>query len=105
MEWIEDVVLDVCECRSTPVQLVQHGFFPCTPVWPTLAVSLNMLEFVSELFCHIAPNERGWAATLTKYLKACGYYFAMGDSFCCHFANSLAHYQQLVKVVDAEVEK
>ncbi|KAF9504948.1 hypothetical protein BS47DRAFT_1307405, partial [Hydnum rufescens UP504] len=55
MEWIEDVVLDVCECRSAPVQLVQHGFFPCAPVWPTLAVSLDMLEFISELFCHIAP--------------------------------------------------
>ncbi|KAF9508734.1 hypothetical protein BS47DRAFT_1302366 [Hydnum rufescens UP504] len=105
MEWIEDVVLDVCECRSAPVQLVQCGFFPCTPVWPTLAVSLDMLEFISELFCHIAPNERGWVATLTKYLKTHGYCFAMGDSFCHCFANVLAHYQQLVELVDAEVEK
>ncbi|KAF9520230.1 hypothetical protein BS47DRAFT_1357705 [Hydnum rufescens UP504] len=80
--------------RSAPVQLVQHGFFPCTLVWPTLA-----------LFHHIAPNERGWAATLTKYLKTHGYCFTMGDSFHHHFANALAHYQQLVKLIDAEVEK
>ncbi|KAF9514319.1 hypothetical protein BS47DRAFT_1264575, partial [Hydnum rufescens UP504] len=80
MEQIEDVVLDVCECRSAPVQLVQDGFFPCALVWPTLAVSLDMLEFVSELFHHIAPNERGWVATLTKYLKTRGYCFTMVDS-------------------------
>ncbi|KAF9504418.1 hypothetical protein BS47DRAFT_1308201, partial [Hydnum rufescens UP504] len=105
IEQIEDVALDVCKCRSGPGQLVQHGFFPCALVQPTLAASLDMLEFVPELFRHIAPNERGWAATLTKYLMACGYCFTTGYSFCCCFANALAHYQQLVKLIDAEVEK
>ncbi|KAF9510726.1 hypothetical protein BS47DRAFT_1364322 [Hydnum rufescens UP504] len=64
-----------------------------------------MLEFVAELFLHIAPNERGWAAMLVKYLKARRYHFVTADSFRCRFANALAHYQQLVRLVDAEVEK
>jgi hypothetical protein len=105
MERIEEITLDICDCRPAPLQLVQRGFFPCAPVRPTLAVSLDMLEFVAELFLHVAPNERGWAATVVKYLKARGYYFATGDSFRRRFANALAHYQQLVRLVDAEVEK
>jgi hypothetical protein len=64
-----------------------------------------MLEFVAELFLHIAPNERGWAAMLVKYLKTCGYCFMTADSFCRCFANALAHYQQLVRLIDAEVGK
>jgi hypothetical protein len=105
MERLEDVTLDVCECRPAPLQLVQLGFFPCSPVRPTLAVSLDMLEFVAELFLYVAPNERGWAATVVTYLKARGYRFATGDSFRRRFANALSHYQQLVRLVDAEVEK
>ncbi|KAF9504260.1 hypothetical protein BS47DRAFT_1368918 [Hydnum rufescens UP504] len=84
MERIEDVVLDVCECRSAPVQLVQHGFFPCTLVRPTLArLGGNSYQVLEDL----------WLL------------FRYGDSFCCRFANALAHYQQLVELIDAEVEK
>lgn len=41
-----------------------------------MAVCMDMLEFVSELFVHVAPNERAWAATLTKYLDSRGYCFS-----------------------------
>jgi CxC1 like cysteine cluster associated with KDZ transposases len=105
MEHVEDITLDICKCRPAQVQLVQHGFFPCSPVHPTLAVSLDMLEFVAELFLHIAPNERDWAAMLVKHLRAHGYHFVTADSLHHCFANALAHYQQLVRLVDAEVEK
>ncbi|KAF9506000.1 hypothetical protein BS47DRAFT_1305850 [Hydnum rufescens UP504] len=64
-----------------PSSLSSAGFFPCAPLFPTLAVSLDMLEFVASLFLHTAPNERAWAATLVEYLKAHGYEFATGDSF------------------------
>jgi CxC1 like cysteine cluster associated with KDZ transposases len=105
MECVKDIMLDICKCRPAPVQLVQHGFFPCSPVHPTLAVSLDMLEFITELFLHIVPNERGWAAMLVKYLKTRGYRFMTADSFRCCFANALAHYQQLVRLINAEVGK
>ncbi|KAF9512578.1 hypothetical protein BS47DRAFT_1248895, partial [Hydnum rufescens UP504] len=89
LECIEDIMLDICKCRPAVVQLVQCGFFTCSPVRPTLAVSLNMLEFIAKLFLHIAPNERGWAAMLVKYLKAHRYHFMTADSFHHHFANAL----------------
>ncbi|KAF9504456.1 hypothetical protein BS47DRAFT_1277394, partial [Hydnum rufescens UP504] len=97
--------LAVCQCQPAATQLIQHGIFPCAPVWPSLAVSLDMLEFVAELFVHVAPNKRAWAATLEKYLNVCGYQFAAKDSLCCRFTNALSHYQMLVHLVDIEISK
>ena len=105
MEQLEDVVLDVCTCRSAAVQIVERGFFPCSPVYPTLAVSLHMLEFVATLFLHVAPNERAWATTVVGYLKARGHEFATGDSFRRRFSNALAYYQILVHIVNAEMTR
>ncbi|KAF9510568.1 hypothetical protein BS47DRAFT_1269058, partial [Hydnum rufescens UP504] len=64
-----NIELSLCNHScSAPEQLMEIGYFPCTPVYPMLAVSLDMLELVSILFVHSAPNERAWAATITKYL-------------------------------------
>ncbi|KAF9504089.1 hypothetical protein BS47DRAFT_1308770, partial [Hydnum rufescens UP504] len=73
--------LEVCLCHTAGIQLIEHSFFPCTPLCPSLAVSLDMLEFVASLFLNMAPNERAWAAMVVEYLRACGHEFAMGDSF------------------------
>ncbi|KAF9516459.1 hypothetical protein BS47DRAFT_1292357 [Hydnum rufescens UP504] len=81
MEWLEDIVLEVCACHSAAVQLIEHGYFQCAPLHPTLAVSLDMLEFTTTLFLCIGPNERAWAETIVMCLKACGHGFATGDSF------------------------
>ncbi|KAF9513640.1 hypothetical protein BS47DRAFT_1263550, partial [Hydnum rufescens UP504] len=70
--------------------------FPCAPLCPSLAVSLDMLEFVASLFLNMAPNERAWVAMVVEYLRACGHEFATGDSFRRRFANALAYYQVLV---------
>ncbi|KAF9507226.1 hypothetical protein BS47DRAFT_1271201, partial [Hydnum rufescens UP504] len=105
MEYLEDIDLVVCSCHPAAIQLVSQGLFPCSPLAPTLAVSMDMLEFVSDLFVNMAPNERAWAATLMKYLKAHGHEFATGDSLRQRFANTLAHYQVLVRLVKAEMTK
>lgn len=105
MECLKDIQLVVCDQRPAAVQLVRRGLFPCSPLAPTLAVNMDMLEFVSELFVHMAPNERAWAATLTKYLKARGHEFATEDSLRRRFGNALAQYQVLVRLVHAEVTK
>ncbi|KAF9504022.1 hypothetical protein BS47DRAFT_1247537, partial [Hydnum rufescens UP504] len=68
------------------------GVFPCALVSLSLAISLDMLEFMAELFVHVAPNKRAWVATLEKYLNACGYWFTTRDSLHCWFVNSLSHY-------------
>ncbi|KAF9514343.1 hypothetical protein BS47DRAFT_1295269 [Hydnum rufescens UP504] len=81
MEQLENIVLEVCLCRTAGIQLIECGLFPCAPLCPSLAVSLDMLEFVASLFLNMAPNERAWGATVVEYLRARGHEFAMGDSF------------------------
>jgi CxC1 like cysteine cluster associated with KDZ transposases len=82
MEYLGNIDLVVCSHCPAAIQLVGWGLFPCSPLAPTLAVSMDMLEFVSDLFVNMAPNEQAWATTLTKYLKAHGHEFATGDSLC-----------------------
>jgi hypothetical protein len=91
--------------NSIPEQLIQMGYFACAPVYPTLAVHMDMLKFISILFVHAAPNERAWAATLTKYLHDRGHEFATGDSLRRRFASALAQYQVLMLLVMAEMDK
>ncbi|KAF9520952.1 hypothetical protein BS47DRAFT_1370186 [Hydnum rufescens UP504] len=66
---------------------------------------MDILEFASELFVHMGPNERAWAATMTKYLKARGHEFATADSLRQRFANALSYYQVLVRLVNTEMAK
>ncbi|KAF9515411.1 hypothetical protein BS47DRAFT_1274067, partial [Hydnum rufescens UP504] len=105
MEYLERVQLVICKRNPAAAQLVRRGLFPCAPLSPTLAVNMDVLEFASELFVRMGPNERAWAATMTKYLKARGHEFATADSLRRRFANALSHYQVLVRLVNAEMAK
>jgi hypothetical protein len=60
-------VLRVYSC-SAPLQLLSRGLFPCSPTEPSLAVDLNMLEYVNELFVRSPPNTTAWCATLEAFL-------------------------------------
>jgi hypothetical protein len=61
-------VITLCTCLSPALQLLELGFFPCAPLSPSLAVDLNMLEFVNELFVNAAPNVTAWCETLESFL-------------------------------------
>lgn len=60
-------MLRVCSCAA-PLHLLRLGLFPCAPVRPTLAVDLNMLEYVKELFVRSPPNITAWCDTLEAFL-------------------------------------
>ena len=51
------------------------GFFPCAPIRPTLAVDINLLQFVSFGFLNMAPNVSSWAKTIEDFLRVRGYVF------------------------------
>jgi len=65
---IEKIIL--CTCKSPALQLLSRGVFPCAPLEPSLAVDLNMLDFVQSLFVHAAPNITAWCDTLESFLSA-----------------------------------
>lgn len=65
---IETIIL--CTCTQPALQLLACGLFPCAPLFPTLAVDLQMLDFVQKLFVNTAPNLTAWCDTLESFLDA-----------------------------------
>lgn len=66
----EIIKLSLCACTDVALQLLQLGLFPCAPIYPTLAVDLNMLDFARGLFVNAAPNITAWCETLEGFLSA-----------------------------------
>jgi hypothetical protein len=79
----EIVSLPICTCTPPALQLLSLGLFPCAPSRPTLAVDLNMLEFVKELFVNAAPNTTAWCDTLESFLA--GRKYKLTTSVCIVF--------------------
>jgi hypothetical protein len=74
------MVLFVCTCRPAPQQLIKHGLFPCAPVFPKLAIELDMLELATGPIVNASLNETAWAATVMEFLATQGYVFTTGVS-------------------------
>ena len=62
--------ISLCTCKEPALQLLQHGFFPCAPQEPSLAVDLGVLDFARDLFINAAPNTTAWCETLEGFLSA-----------------------------------
>jgi hypothetical protein len=69
---IETLQIDCCTCAPAPLQLLARGYFACTPIAPSLAVDLQLLEFVKTLFVYITPNTTAWCETLKVFLAGRG---------------------------------
>ncbi len=75
--WDHHESTNIITCRHRPAadQLVARGLFPCAPYRPSLAVSLEILEFAAQLFVHMAPNNQAFAAAIEAVLTANGFSF------------------------------
>ena len=58
------------------------GLFPSAPLLPTLAVDLQVLDFVRELFVHAAANIMAWCNTLESFLAVRGFKLITRVYFC-----------------------
>ncbi|KAJ7684879.1 hypothetical protein DFH06DRAFT_968141 [Mycena polygramma] len=92
---IEDVELNVCKCRTAAVQLMQLGAFGCAPIAPSLAVDLRVLEFTTNLFLQISPNNSAFTIALERVLANMGFQLTHQDSLRRRFGNCLMWYTYL----------
>ncbi|KIY53807.1 hypothetical protein FISHEDRAFT_27778, partial [Fistulina hepatica ATCC 64428] len=81
-----------CSC-SVAATIVSQGLFPCAPIRPSLAVDMNMLEFVHELSMRSAPNITAWTGTLEAFLRRRDFRLDSKDSLRRRFANAFQWYQ------------
>ena len=73
MPGLEEVEISYCMCIPLPIHLMGRGLFACSPIAPTLAVDLRVLEFVKMLFVRLTPNTTAWCDALENFLNAQGY--------------------------------
>ncbi|KAJ7589213.1 hypothetical protein C8J56DRAFT_1004235 [Mycena floridula] len=96
--------IKLCTCTPIPVQLLNVGLFACAPQFPSLAVDVNMLEFVSKLFVHMAPNSTAWTATLEDFLRDRQFQLGPPDVLRKRFSAALQWYTSLVDHVNLIVK-
>ncbi|KIN92706.1 hypothetical protein M404DRAFT_116927, partial [Pisolithus tinctorius Marx 270] len=70
---LEDIEISYCACTPAPICLMGHGLYASSPVVPTLAVDLHVLEFVKKLFVWLTPNTTAWCEALESFLDGQGY--------------------------------
>ncbi len=94
--WLEIEKLVLCTCTEPTLQLLSRGLFPCAPSLPTLAVDLNMLDFVHELFVNSAPNITAWCETLEGFLN--DRQFKLSTRVCAVFMLDLSLADLILKI-------
>ncbi|KAE9391440.1 hypothetical protein BT96DRAFT_832067, partial [Gymnopus androsaceus JB14] len=78
--------------------------FPCSPVYPTLAVDIRVLDFVRRLFLRIAPNYTAWCSAATDFLASQGYHLPGDDPLRRRFANALQWFMSLSDMATARID-
>ncbi|KAI6147562.1 hypothetical protein EDD17DRAFT_1781038 [Pisolithus thermaeus] len=92
---LEDIEISYCACTPAPTCLMECGLFACSPVAPTLAVDLCVLEFMRTLFVRLTPNMTAWSEALESFLDAQGYQLQSKDNLWQHFSNAYHWYTVL----------
>ncbi|KAG6806597.1 hypothetical protein H0H92_010723, partial [Tricholoma furcatifolium] len=104
---LERIKLNICDCtpsQSAPHLLLLRGFFPCAPLFPSLTVSLQVLDFASELFVNIPRNNTAWCKAHEHFLHRLGYKLTTEGSLRKRFGNALVWYNALKDATTSHVD-
>ncbi|KAI6126518.1 hypothetical protein F5141DRAFT_997631 [Pisolithus sp. B1] len=81
------------------------GYFPCAPLGPTLAVSLQLLSLVRQLFMQMPPNTLAWCESFEAYLAVMGYRMDTKEGMRRRFSNAYHWYCILEMSLDEHVQQ
>ncbi|KAL1741684.1 hypothetical protein HDZ31DRAFT_809, partial [Schizophyllum fasciatum] len=87
--------VESCRCRPAATQLVEVGLFPCAPCRPTLAIDINVLDFVRLLFLNISPNVTAWCKAMEMFLIARSHKLQYSDNLRKRFGYALLWFTHL----------
>ncbi|KIK14083.1 hypothetical protein PISMIDRAFT_117656, partial [Pisolithus microcarpus 441] len=105
MTGLRHVDLTVCPCAPAALQLLWIGYFPCAPLGPTLAVSLQLLSLVRQLFMRMPPNTSAWCESFEAYLAGMGYKVDTKEGIRRRFSNAYHWYCILELSLDEYVQQ
>lgn len=101
---IEQIEVWASDCSKAAVQLVRSGLFPCSPIYPTVAINIRVLDFVRRLFLRIAPNYTAWCSAAIDFLAGQGYHLPGDNPLRRCFANALQWFISLYNMAAKEVD-
>lgn len=119
---LAETTLTICPCSLAATQLLARGFFPCSPLEPTVAIELRVLEFVMRLFHNLPPNNTAVTNALEGYMDSMGYKLdnrvrcgvpqsrasfrltILQDALRCRFGNALEWYISMRHRVNAKID-
>ncbi|KAJ7773711.1 hypothetical protein DFH07DRAFT_952753 [Mycena maculata] len=104
MNAIEHTRLSICPCSLAPSQLLRAGLFACSPLRPSLAVDLQVLDFAMRLFVDVPPNNTAFCNTLEGFLSSRGYKLMTKDTLRVRFGNALEWYTSLQHATKAKID-
>ncbi|KZT01267.1 uncharacterized protein LAESUDRAFT_664300, partial [Laetiporus sulphureus 93-53] len=81
---------------DSAMQILAHRLFPCVPQAPSIAIDLNLLQFVKDLFMRLSSNVSSFCSTLNFFLGERDYKFSTQNALRRHFGNALLWYFNLV---------
>ncbi|KAI6143510.1 hypothetical protein EDD17DRAFT_1781808 [Pisolithus thermaeus] len=102
-ESLHEIKISYCACTPAPVHLMESGLFACSPVAPTLAVDLRVLEFMRTLFVRLTPNTTAWCEALESFLDGQGYQLQSKDNLWWQFSNAYHWYTVLATYADDHI--
>ncbi|KAI6137521.1 hypothetical protein EDD17DRAFT_1782921 [Pisolithus thermaeus] len=105
MTGLRHIDLMVCSCAPAALQLLWMGYFPCVPLGPTLAVSLQLLSLVRQLFMQMPLNTSAWCESFEAYLAGMGYKVNTKEGICRRFSNAYHWYCILEISLDEHVQQ
>ncbi|EJD38609.1 hypothetical protein AURDEDRAFT_40538, partial [Auricularia subglabra TFB-10046 SS5] len=94
----------ICDCRPAVDQLLARGYFPCAPLAPSMAFSLELLHFISIHSLLVAPNITAWAETLeTFWSRNLTIYLTVQGRLRKRLGTALTWYQVMVNKAELAV--
>ncbi|KAK6971788.1 hypothetical protein R3P38DRAFT_3336656 [Favolaschia claudopus] len=101
---LEEIVIRICPCSPAASQLVKRGFFPCSPLEPSVAIGLHILEFARKLFLNLPPNNTVISTTLEEVLDDMGYKLSNRNALRRRFGNALEWYSAMRDLTAAKID-
>lgn len=80
---LEETNVRVC-CRPAVDQLIECGFFPCSPIRPSIAADIDLLDFIVIASLQLVPNVTAWAEILETFWIHQGFQLLPKVSKCLH---------------------
>ncbi|KIJ40045.1 hypothetical protein M422DRAFT_174309, partial [Sphaerobolus stellatus SS14] len=101
---LEETRVHYCQCKPAAVTLMKHGMFACSPIQPSIAFDINLMELISLAMLNMAPNVTGWTLSLESFWLRRGYTLGLREALCKRFSNALQWFNALEDAVSTHIK-